>query len=138
MNPRFLLVPIAAVILLTTTGSGALAKSGKLPQLGMPAPAINPELTVKMPGENQYFYLGHYGQPYYLNIDATINWTDFRDRSYYNPDWRNEDWTPYPMYWIVERQCRLMGEWVQYDEANLYHRGTNFSKFLERWSGFGP
>ena len=106
----------------------------------MPSAASPPtaDKFIVAPGENPYWYLGDHGQAYYLSIDSTINWTDALNRSYYNPYWRAENWTPYPIYWIVERQCRLMGLWTEYDQENVWNLGTKGAQWLEKYSGFGP
>ncbi|HEY9790363.1 MAG TPA: hypothetical protein V6D22_08190 [Candidatus Obscuribacterales bacterium] len=146
MNRRLLILPLAALAILTTC-SGASADpirrllgdhSGYEPLPMPPAPAINPDQVVIAPGENRYAQLGSYGQPYYLNIDSTVNWTDVINRSYFNPGWRGETWTPTPLYWIVERQSRLFSEWPEYNEQNIYRVGNKWCQFLERFSGFGP
>jgi hypothetical protein len=145
MNRRLLFLPIAALSVFTTC-SGASADniqkmladySGYTP-LPMPAaPAVTDQVIVA-PGQNRYFPLGSNGQAYYLNVDATVNWTDVLNRSYFNPGWRGETWTPTPLYWIVERQSRLLSEWPEYNEQNIYRVGNKWSQFLERFSGFGP
>jgi hypothetical protein len=137
MIKRLLMMPIIALIL-TTTCSGTYAARRMQPLSMPPASMRNPDYLVTPPGENQYFFLGAQGTPYYLNIDETVNWTDALNRTYFNPRWRGEDWTPLPFYWIVERQCRLLSSWDEYNEFSIYHVGNKFHQFFEKYSGFGP
>ena len=146
MNRRLLILPLAALAMFTTC-SGASADpaqkmladySGYQPLTMPAAPATNPDQVIVPPGENNFMELGSYGQAYYLNVDSTVNWTDVLNRSYFNPHWRGETWTPTPLYWIVERQSRLLSEWREYNEQNIYHVGNKWCQFLERFSGFGP
>ena len=52
--------------------------------------------------------------------------------------WRGYEWSPYPTYWIVERESRMMFLWPDYDEQNIYGLGNRWCKFLEKFSGYGP
>ncbi len=103
-----------------------------------PAAAPSTDALVPPPGEDQYFPIRADGQPYLLDIDNTVNLTDALNRFYFDPKWRGEIWTPYKDYTIVERAARMMSTWPDYDQMNLYHRGNHVSKFLEKWSGYGP
>lgn len=107
----------------------------------IPLPAApQPDRTkiVTPPGEQQYFPIREDGQPYVLNVDRTVNLTDALNRVYYNPKWRGEEWTPFDQVDTIERACRLMGTWREYDEANIYRVFTPVNKFFEKYSGFGP
>jgi hypothetical protein len=98
----------------------------------------NPDKLITPPGEIQYFPIRADGQPFVLNEDITVNWTDALNRYYYNPRWRGEVWSPLPHYWIVERSVRMMPTWPEYDQFSILRVGNGWHKFMERWSGFGP
>lgn len=108
----------------------------KIPMPAAPQPDHNK--IVPPPGEQQYFPIRADGQPYILNIDRTVNLTEALNRTYYNPKWRGEEWTPFDQVDNIERACRLMGTWREYDEANIYRVFTPVNKFFEKYSGFGP
>jgi hypothetical protein len=131
-------VPIASLIAFTIC-SGAFAKykgPARLPQPLAPMPA--PDTLIEPPGEAHYVLTRPDGWPVYVNIDESVNFTDVLNRFYYNPRWRGEEWAPFPQYWIVERAVRMMPTWNEYDQQNVYHVGTRYSQFLEKYSGFGP
>ncbi|HEY9684017.1 MAG TPA: hypothetical protein V6C86_20715 [Oculatellaceae cyanobacterium] len=147
--------PVSAILLaltcITAFAGGALARDkdeipdylfigkkvpNKIPM--PPAPPPDKNKLVPPPGENSYFPVREDGQPYILNIDRTVNLTEAMNRTYYNPKWRGEDWTPFDQVDNIERASRLMGTWKEYDEANIYRVLTPVNKFLEKYSGFGP
>lgn len=140
-----------AVSLTTAVAGGAWAKKSddipdylfigknvpnKIPMPAAPLPDHNK--LIPPPGEQSYFPVREDGQPYILNIDRTVNLTEALNRMYYNPKWRGEDWTPFDHVENIERACRLMGTWKEYDEANIYRVFTPVNKFFEKYSGFGP
>ena len=108
----------------------------KIPMPSAPQPDRNK--LVPPPGEQQFFPIREDGQPFVLNVDRTVNLTDALNRVYYNPKWRGEEWTPFDQVDTIERACRLMGTWREYDEANIYRVFTPVNKFFEKYSGFGP
>lgn len=138
MIRRLIFLPIASLII-GTACSGAASAQNSLDPLVMPqAPMPNPEQVIEPPKQTEYFPMRQDGQPYMSNIDMTSNLTDWLNHYYFDPKWRGEQWTPYPMYWQIERECRMMMLWPDYDEQNMFAKGNRWCKFLEKWSGYGP
>ena len=138
MIRRYIVPAIVGLVTVTTCGGAAFAQDS-LDPLTMPeAPTPNPEQVVPTPRENEYLPMRTDGQPYQLNIDLTNNLTDWLNHFYFNPKWRGYSWSPYPLYFIVERQSRMMFLWPDYDEQNVYALGNRWCKFLEKYSGYGP
>lgn len=104
-----------------------------------PPPKMPPaDHLINPAGENIYFPMRQDGQPYVLNQDLTVNFTDTLNRFYYNPRWRGEHWSPYQMYTIVEKTALTMPTWREYDEFSTIRIMNGFHKFMEKYSGYGP
>lgn len=110
----------------------------KFPILYPPAPEPRRDQLVPPPGENRYFPVRPDSQPFVLNVDSTVNLTAALNEFYFNPKWCGEDWAPFDQVEAIERACRLMSTWREYNEANVYNSLTPVNKFFERVSGFGP
>ena len=130
---RLLLVPMLMVMALTTC-SGAFGSALNYPEAPMPPP----DQLVSPAGETIYFPMRPDFQAFILSQDVTVNLTSWLDRYYFNPKWRGEEWGPFNGYWIVERQCRIMPTWQEYDQQSLLRVGNKYAKFLEKYSGYGP
>ena len=104
------------------------------PQAPMPEqPALIPQ-----PQENVYFPMRPDGQPFLLNIDNTVNYTNPINRVYYDPAWRGQSWAPFNCYPLVERGSRLMSTWPGYNNAVDRGHATRVNQWFEKASGFGP
>lgn len=102
------------------------------------APAPPHDKLVPPPGENQYFFTRPDGQPFLLNIENTVNLTDYLNRFYYNPSWDGEVWAPVDFYTFPERASRTMASWPEYSEFGELRVLNRVHRFIERASGFGP
>ena len=102
------------------------------------APMPSRDKVIIPPGETSTFPVRPDGQPYVLNLDTTINFTEALNRFYFDPKWRGEVWVPFNQWSLVERATRLMATWPEYDQANQYRKLNRVNKFFERCSGFGP
>lgn len=150
VKKRFSALALSILAVFAFAGGGAAKSKDEIPEylfIGKkvpnkipmpPAPSPDRDKLVPPPGEQQYFPVRPDGQPYILNIDRTVNLTEALNRTYYNPKWRGEEWTPFDHVENIERACRLMGTWREYDEANIYRVFTPVNKFFEKYSGFGP
>lgn len=142
MNKRMMILPVVAAL----AGFCALQAEARWPYDNAPQPEITypetpmppPGTLITPPGENTFFPMRHDGQPFILQVDETINMTDYLNRSYYDPNWRGQVWMPFQCYEIVEKGCRLMPLWLEYNSATQCRKLTNVHLFFEKWSGFGP
>jgi len=134
-----LIASCASVLLTQQSFCKDVAQVPTLPMPAAPAPA--PDQVIIPPQQNAYFPMRADGQPFVLNEDWTVNLTDWLNHYYFNPSWRGEEWAPYQNYWIVERQCRSMALWSEYDEFTTFRFAwpTNrIHKWFEKYSGYGP
>jgi hypothetical protein len=103
-----------------------------------PAPPPPANQLVPPPGESFTFPVRPDGQALFLNLENTVNLTDYLNRCYYNPYWEGEVWAPWDAFTIVEKSSRTMGTWPEYDQFSMLRIFNNWNKFIERYSGFGP
>lgn len=105
-----------------------------------PAPLPGPDVLITPPGEHIYFPMRPDGQPYYIQNDETVNYTEALNHFYYDPKWRGEEWAPFQCWWIAERAVRLMPTWNEFNNFSTWRRfNVNpWHKFWERYSGYGP
>lgn len=102
------------------------------------APKPTHDKLVPPPGEEHYYPIRADGQPFVLNIENTINLTDYLNRFYYNPSWDGEVWAPADFYTFAERATRTMASWPEYSEFGELRVLNRVHRFIERASGFGP
>jgi hypothetical protein len=110
----------------------------KSPQYEPRAHRPSADHLVVPPGERPYFLMRSDDQPYTINLDTTVNLTDWINGYYYNPWWEGENWTPFNQYEIVERSSRKMAIWKEYNEFSELRVLNPVNRFFERASGFGP
>jgi hypothetical protein len=108
----------------------------RLPEPAAPLPG--PNNIVPPPGEDPYYAIRADGQPFVLNIDTTVNMTDWANHYYFDPHWRGENWTPFNSFELVERLVRRMALWQDYDQQTEGRVGNHIAKFFEKWTGYGP
>jgi hypothetical protein len=89
-------------------------------------------------GPNAYFPVRQDVQAYMLTTDRTINLTTALNEFYFDPHWRGEVWTPFDQVDDIEKACRLMGTWREYDEFSELRVFNHVHKFFEKYSGYGP
>lgn len=138
MIRRLFVIP-AVVALMVTSAPRGFSQSPALTY--PPAPQPPADHIVVPPQVNEYFYMRPDGQPFVLNQDLTVNFTNQLNRYYFNPHWRGEEWAPYQNWWVGERQARLMSTYEEFDNFSVFRflQPTNkIHKFFERSSGFGP
>lgn len=134
---------LSAVLLSFLACADAESRDSRLSRLlGQKSPDTlgqqSQERLIPPPQEMRYFPVRADGQPFVLDIDTTVNFTDSLNRFYYDPKWRGEVWAPFNQWSIAERATRLMATWPEYDEFSQYRKLNKVNKFFERYSGFGP
>jgi hypothetical protein len=110
----------------------------KIPITYPPAPEPAHDQLITPPGEETFYPIRADGQPYVLNVDRTVNLTAALNSFYYNPKWRGEQWTPFDQFDSIERACRMMATWREYDEFSELRILNGWHKWWEKWSGYGP
>jgi hypothetical protein len=143
MIRRLFLLPLAALVMACSAPTALSQDSlAQVPVLTYPpAPTPAADRVIIPPQENRYFPMRSDGQAFVSNEDITSNMTDIFNRYYFNPKWRGEEWSPYQNWWLVERMCRLMSTWEEYDNFSTFRflQPTNkVHKWFERYSGYGP
>lgn len=102
--------------------------------------AVEPpkDQLIAPPSEEVYFPVRPDGQALYLNLENTVNLTEYLNRSKYNHYDEGEVWAPFDDFTLVEKASRTMGNWPQYWEFSQLRILNNWHRFFERGSGFGP
>lgn len=120
--------------------SGTQYKDAHKPKVAdlTPVPYRDAGKLIPPPGETQYFPVRADGQDYILNIDQSINLTDFLNRIEYNTAFGGEVWSPFDHYSLIRRAERLMALYPDFNEAVVYRRLNGVNRWFERKSGFGP